>query len=111
MIKKGDVDEGEKRLKELLDGSYSKKDSLWVLTHVCYRNKVKLKEAQKWAERILELVEEDYPARNMYLNLYANLLFENGEIEKAIKIGTEVYEESNYLRYKDDLERYKLALK
>ena len=49
--------------------------------------------------------------RSMELNLYANLLFENGDTQKAIEMGEKACEISQYYRFKNDVGRFKAALR
>jgi len=110
-MKTGDIEKSDKSFQLLLNDTQNNKDNLFLLAYTCYQHKIKLQEALGWAKQVIELTEEDYRGLAMYLNLYANLLFENGEIQKAIEAGTEAYEKSKYYRFRDDLERYKEALK
>ncbi|MCK4965531.1 hypothetical protein KAS50_00790, partial [bacterium] len=109
-FKSGNNENGEEILKEILKETKSDSKKLFGLASTFFRHKVKTKESISWIEEALDL-NKDERYEPMMLNLYANLLFENGDVEKAVKIGTDACEKFDSQRFKDDLEKFKAALK
>lgn len=106
--KLGNTEEAERLYRQLLKESENNASNLYYLGWACYMYKTNMVKALEWAQRTVELSNGK---NDMHLHLYAELLFENEEIQKAIDIGTELCEKSTYFRFRDALERYKAALK
>ena len=111
-IKTGDIEKSEKLFQQLLEKSQQNLQYFRSLAFTCYQHKVKLTDVLKWAKQIVDMTEGNNPIMmGASLNFYANVLFENGEIQKAIEVGTEAYEKANHFRFRDDVDRFKAALK
>jgi len=120
----GEKEKGKELFESLYQEAKNDIDELRDLAWYCQKHEVNLKEAQAWAERAVELSkDENKVASSMLLSFfpgsvldtYADILFENGEIEKAIEVETEAYNtaihENNINIYREKLEKYKAALK
>lgn len=108
LIKSGDSTQGEKLIEDILNTTPIKYNALYCLIGSFLQYKVKLKESLEWAEEAIKLAPRE---SSMLLNIYANLLFENGNIQKAIEVATKVCEMDRYFRFKEDLEKFKSAVK
>ncbi|MCL5019230.1 MAG: hypothetical protein M1426_01970 [Patescibacteria group bacterium] len=108
-IKSGDSETGERLIKEIQENSNDKTDALFFLPIACARYKVKVKEAISWAEEGLKL--RDLNNNYSLYDAYAELLFEDGQIDKAIKWETEAYQIMPLYQLRDKIEKYKTALK
>ena len=111
LLKSGKTNEGKHKFQELLTEAGNDPEKLSGLVWACNRYDINLKEALQWAKRAVDLASEDDRAENLNLYLYANLLFKNGKIEEAIRVGTEAYEKFPNYQLKNDLEKFKAALK
>ena len=107
-LKAGKEEEGNNLFDELYEKAENNFGNLWTLGWVCYENKVNREKAIGWAKEAVEVSKEENP---MVLHLYAELLFESGDKQKALEIGTKAVERDDYPLFKDALEKYKAALK
>lgn len=108
-IKSGDTETGERLIKEMQENSDDKSDALFFLPIACARYKVKIKEAITWAEGGLKL--RDLMNNYSLYDAYAELLFEDGQVDKAILWETKAYKIMPMYQFKDKIEKYKAALK
>lgn len=120
----GKEEEGEKVFDRLYNNAKNDAWDMYLLVSLCNRYNVNLKKAEKWAEEAVELSEGEYKGKReamfysspgFILNIYAEILYKNGNIQKAIEIEEKALRvalrEDIKKTYKENLEKYKKALK
>ena len=108
-IKSGQTEKGEKIFEEILNNWEDKRNAYFWVSLVCNEYKVKIKEAIEWTKEGIE----KHGLGDVYwvTDAYAGLLFENGEIEKAIEWEEKAIAQMPEDKFLRNLEKFKAALK
>lgn len=108
-IKSGNAENGERLISEMLDNPTDTTDALFFLPVACSKFRVETKEAIHWAEEGLKIKSL---STNCWLyDAYAELLFEDGQIDKAVLWEIKAYQNLLILQFKDKIEKFKNASK
>jgi tetratricopeptide (TPR) repeat protein len=103
----GDTDEGESLVEDMMEAAASPFDAYSSLTYACNDLHPKADNALHWAARAIELDQRENPR---LLNVYAELLFANGQVQQAVEVSTRVCELVDHYRYRQNLKRFEAAL-
>ncbi|MFC1562979.1 hypothetical protein ACFL4Z_02910 [candidate division KSB1 bacterium] len=120
----GEDEKGKAIFKRLYQNSKNNIDKLLSLSLTCNIKNVNIKQALIWTKRAIELskgkkyLEESqkmYYDPGILYNLYAELLFKTGQVRESIEVANTAIEiasiEDNRRLYKDNLAKFKAALK
>jgi len=109
--KQGNEEEGKKHLEELFQKAKDEPKEINRIASLCASEKVYLNEALEWMKKA---VEKDNEETYYILYNYARLLFETGNVEKAIEVQEKAIEkttrESTRKLYEQKLKEYEKAM-
>ncbi len=120
----GKNEKGKAIFQNLYYNAQNNIDKLVLLSEICNRNNVNIRQALTWMKRAVELTKDNNyleESRWMYIspeylyNLYAELLFKTGQIQEAVESATKAVEiakmEDRRRQYQENLGKYRSALK